>query len=35
MKLYNVIKAYLVEAMILGGAFALGVWLTLSGYLLH
>jgi hypothetical protein len=30
MKLYNTIKAYLFETLVLGGALALGIWLVLA-----
>ncbi len=31
MKLYNVIKAYLLESLVLGGVLALGIWLVFAG----
>jgi hypothetical protein len=31
MKLYNIIKAYLFESLVLGGALALGTWLMFVG----
>ncbi len=31
MKLYNIIKAYLFESLVLGGVLALGVWLVFAG----